>query len=319
MERSLGQSVELIVSKDDDDDGGSIKSAKRLRDIATGNETNPPAWIVSVGMVSEGVDIPAIKVIAFLNQITTLLFLIQLIGRALRRIAIRVEKTPEGEDKTIYADPLLTATEAFVFAPAHPVIVKTGLELEQISNQAIAERMPKATPSKPGPDEPSTANVWNVVGGDSTEFYRGHYIKPEWQRSLLALENDQVAVGQLGQFWFGMILDWITRELTDEVDTEIEKRLAEFDIVVEKSKTKTKNYDEDTATLKTRAQALTQLLRFAHPSFRPMPDETAFNSVRRYVTSRSRGSWKEFKKLGIEEKNTWIKTAERILAEECHG
>ena len=75
LERTLGQSAELIVSKDEND-AGSLQSADRLRAIANGSESNPPAWIVSVGMVSEGVDIPPIKVIAYLNQITTLLFLI---------------------------------------------------------------------------------------------------------------------------------------------------------------------------------------------------------------------------------------------------
>ncbi len=317
MEKTLGQSVELIVSKDEND-ADNLKSAVRLRAISNGSELNPPTWIVSVGMVSEGVDIPAIKVIGFLNQITTLLFLIQLFGRALRRIKIRSEKDADGLERTVYADEALAGTRAFVFAPAHPFIVKTGLDLEDISNQAVAERQKKGQGKDPvGPRE---IPRWNTKGGEQTEFYRGCYIQPKWRHSLLALESDEVAVSKLGQFWFGMILDWIKRDMNEEVNEEIRKRIEEFDISTETTtETRSRSYDEETASLRTRAQSLTQLLRFTHPKFKPLPDESAYVDVRKCVTIRLLGRWKEFSKLSLDEKNRWVKLAEKIHAEECNG
>jgi superfamily II DNA or RNA helicase len=75
-----GIKAEKIVS----DDSNSSKRIEEIQHACKQNNHDRPDVIISVGMISEGVDIPAIKVTVYLNKILTLLYLIQLIGRGLR-------------------------------------------------------------------------------------------------------------------------------------------------------------------------------------------------------------------------------------------
>lgn len=58
-------------------------------------------WIVSVGMISEGVDIPRIKVIAYLTNKKTRLIFAQIVGRA-QRVRYDHEGNPVSEQAKVY-------------------------------------------------------------------------------------------------------------------------------------------------------------------------------------------------------------------------
>ncbi|WP_458526464.1 DEAD/DEAH box helicase [Onishia taeanensis] len=74
----LGQSVCLITSKSHD-------AHNRLRAF---RDSNAP-WIVSVGMVSEGVDIPRLRVCCYLSHVRTEQHFRQVLGRIIRREGIK--------------------------------------------------------------------------------------------------------------------------------------------------------------------------------------------------------------------------------------
>lgn len=75
MRRRLGVRAVVVVSEDAD-------ASSRIRSFGRGGEP----WIVAVRMVSEGVDIPRLRVGVFATTTTTELFFRQAVGRIARRI-----------------------------------------------------------------------------------------------------------------------------------------------------------------------------------------------------------------------------------------
>jgi len=75
MRRRLGVRPVVVVSEDAD-------ASARIRSFGLGSEP----WIVAVRMVSEGVDIPRLRVGVFATTTTTELFFRQAVGRIARRI-----------------------------------------------------------------------------------------------------------------------------------------------------------------------------------------------------------------------------------------
>lgn len=318
------ETVEVIVSDD-------TASADRLREISTGKTADgslapkPPRWIVSVGMVSEGVDIPAIKVIVILNQITTLLFLIQLIGRALRRVPMTFVKNKNGEDVLVYADggydpeadkvvDFFNGTMAYIFAPAHPVVVRVGTELEKISNMAVKERKDSGEPTEPA--KPRDEKVWTTATGGATDWYRGQEVPFEMANALAAIELDLTALSELGPHWIDMTLDWVRRGKVVEAMDEVNRRLKELGVVVEeRASFKEKlDYDVETKLLKKEAARLVAQIRFT-TAFSREPDEIAFPAIRKLITNRAVGRWVDFSKLSLEKKHVWVNEAKKMLRE----
>jgi hypothetical protein len=292
-----GATAEVICSDDE-------KAAARLRALSNGSAKNPPQWLVTVGMVSEGVDIPAIKIIAYLNQITTPLFLIQLFGRALRRI-------PVGSG---YLDSSLTETTAKVFAPAHPRIVKIGTELEDIGNQAIKESIKKDGGNEPS--EPRKEKRYSTESDGANIFFRGVEIKdPDLVRMLNAIQIDADAMESLTPIWLDMVCAWIKNGKEDKAIEEVEARLNEYGIsldVFANSYSEGLDYDTEKNLEKKEAQRNTQMLRFSHPDYVLLSDGEAFSQVRRDVCKRAFGSFKEVKKMTLEELRAYNKTAQEI-------
>lgn len=68
----LGEPCEIVHSQED--------TRGRIASFRTGTDS----WIISVGMISEGVDIPRLRVLVYLSPITTRLFFHQAIGRVVR-------------------------------------------------------------------------------------------------------------------------------------------------------------------------------------------------------------------------------------------
>ena len=84
MEQITGQAPEIVHSKDTD-------SASRLRrftgkpEYGYNREVTRKRWLVSVGMVSEGVDIPFLRVLVWATNISAPLRFYQIVGRVLRK------------------------------------------------------------------------------------------------------------------------------------------------------------------------------------------------------------------------------------------
>ncbi len=108
-----------------------------------GSRASPPAprrWLVSVLMVSEGVDVPRLRVGVYATTARTELFFRQVIGRFIRR-------TPAPKDQMSH-----------VFLPSDPRLKRLATEIEEERNHAlvfepagepVAERGERAEPARP--------------------------------------------------------------------------------------------------------------------------------------------------------------------------
>lgn len=87
--------------------------------------TSRADWIVSVGMISEGVDIPRIKVIAYLTNKKTRLIFAQIVGRA-QRVRYDQDNEPVQE-------------QAKVYIPAHYELAQYATEFLEAQNAVAKE------------------------------------------------------------------------------------------------------------------------------------------------------------------------------------
>jgi superfamily II DNA or RNA helicase len=140
--------------------------------------------IVSVGMVSEGVDIPQIKGVVFLSAIMTALYIIQVIGRLLRRIKIN--------DR--YIDSSVHHLPGFFIAPAAPKLCAIAYRIEQ----EIYEAAPSfhADPSGKSPEDLDRPDP--VVGsvsttGDVENVYRGSESNAMWRDAVDLMLTHELA------------------------------------------------------------------------------------------------------------------------------
>jgi len=74
ISRNYGSDFVEIVHSDDKD------SSKKINKFKDSNKS----WIISVNMISEGVDIPRIRVIVYMTNIVTFLYFMQVLGRGVR-------------------------------------------------------------------------------------------------------------------------------------------------------------------------------------------------------------------------------------------
>ncbi len=131
MERELGEPVTVAHS---DDPEGSLR-IERFRD-------GRDRWLVAVNMVSEGVDIPRLRVGVYATTTKTALFFRQVIGRFVRTI------------QGMQADP------SFLFIPADPVLQQLAHEIEQEMRHQLGESN----------DEPASGGGEGGEGPNSTTF-----------------------------------------------------------------------------------------------------------------------------------------------------
>ena len=101
VEREAGEPA-FVVHSDDSASAARIRRFRRSRD----------RWLVAVSMVSEGVDIPRLRVGVYASTVRTPLFFRQVIGRFVRTVPARL------------ADP------SFLFLPADPDLVRLADEIE---------------------------------------------------------------------------------------------------------------------------------------------------------------------------------------------
>lgn len=155
------------------------KAAKQLSDVVAhcaAYDADKPDVIVSVGMISEGVDIPQIKVVVYASAILTRLYIEQVIGRLLRRMP--VEKKGLGR---YYADKWLEETPGYFISVAHDKIMYIAGELESVSKQAVKERRIPEEPVEPGSDgESKPKSSYKAYSrGEVSSFYRGKFFSFE--------------------------------------------------------------------------------------------------------------------------------------------
>lgn len=96
-----------VVTNDD-----KVASAK-IAAFAKASGSQAPAWIVTVKMVSEGVNIPRLQVGVYASNVLTEMVFRQVVGRIIRVI-----------DKNKYET-------AFFYFPAHPTLIEYAMTIKQ--------------------------------------------------------------------------------------------------------------------------------------------------------------------------------------------
>jgi len=110
VEREVGEPAVIVHS----DDPGSAARIRRFR-------RGRARWIVAVSMVSEGVDIPRLRVGVYATTVKTPLFFRQVIGRFVRTI------------------PGMASDPSFLFLPADPELGRLAVQIEaEMRHQLIA-------------------------------------------------------------------------------------------------------------------------------------------------------------------------------------
>lgn len=147
----LGQDP-IIVTSDEEESSLDI-----IDEFA--KEDNSKRWIVSVKQVSEGVDIPRLRVLAYLTNYTTDLAFRQFVGRVARR------RARESNDEAT----------AYVFIPEVPKLVSMAEKIEKLQKLALKKPPPKTS------EPPERPDIGITVGGTEPEFvgyiiHGKHYI-----------------------------------------------------------------------------------------------------------------------------------------------
>jgi superfamily II DNA or RNA helicase len=109
LARTTGERPDVVTSDAPD-------ASQRIQRFAAGSG----AWLVSVLMVSEGVDVPRLRVGVYATGARTELFFRQVIGRFIRR-------TPAPKEQMSH-----------VFLPSDPTLKRLAVEIEEERNHALA-------------------------------------------------------------------------------------------------------------------------------------------------------------------------------------
>lgn len=180
--------------------------------------------LVSVGMVSEGVDIPQIKVVVYLSAIQTMLYIVQVIGRLLRRIRI-------GNG---YMDRTPNELPGMFFAPAVPKLVAIARRIED----EISEYLHDAAEGGDGPgddgepedivDPPATEPELQVLtNGEVERVYRGSELHSRWSQALEAMQmHEKAEACYIDSSWAEWVMSMILRG-EQSGWTEAQRQMAE--------------------------------------------------------------------------------------------
>lgn len=121
-----GERAELVHSGTKLEDGRCSQEAiERFR-------KSTKKWLIAVDMVSEGVDIPRLQVLIFLQRKMSKLFFMQVLGREIRRIFDRKSEHEQHVDKFCY-----------FYMLKHSALVQMAKEVEDIIKIVLDEPDPK--------------------------------------------------------------------------------------------------------------------------------------------------------------------------------
>ena len=124
--------VPVAVSKDLD--GHDV--TEEARDVIEGFEASPARWLVAVAMVSEGIDIPTLRVGVWATVVRSPLRFRQGMGRLIRRTNLA-----EDVDQT-----------AYMFVPRDPEMVRLADEVYEEVKLALLDKDDPDEPGQPGTD-----------------------------------------------------------------------------------------------------------------------------------------------------------------------
>jgi superfamily II DNA or RNA helicase len=309
--------VSIVLS---DDNNGAKKLARIARQCRE-NAADKPDVIVSVGMISEGVDIPQIKVVAYMSAILTVLYFVQVIGRAIRRIPIDSKDQP-------YADRNHFDTIAYVVAPAHPKLRYIARNIERDVQDACGDAPSGHDDlSNDAQSDDKKKRTGVVTSGDeSVGMFRGSDDFSGWHDVVEAIKmHERAADCYIDSHWAEHILGLFLRGddgakgyAESEIRGKCECLGISIDDIVNKVQKETEavlSYEEEQKLLSERAMYWTNIIRFKVPKYRQVEDnDLAYRKVRGDV-NRIAGLHKQgvsFTKASLEQKREWVRCAKEI-------
>ncbi|OED54673.1 diguanylate cyclase [Aliivibrio fischeri] len=157
----FGQTATIVTYKHD-------YPLKEIDKFRNGNQQ----WIVSVGMISEGTDIPRLQVCCHLSTVKTELYFRQVLGRILR---FTNDKNQNAWLFTV-AEPTLMeyAKRISQDIPEHSVIIKEDEQVSSFIDRAIKENREVISPPKQSLEALLELNIKN-----STLIIENDYITPQ--------------------------------------------------------------------------------------------------------------------------------------------
>lgn len=181
-----GWTVSVIHSGTDEVDTQASKRIRKIQDELTKTKPNVPEAIVSVGMISEGVDIPSIKVIGYLSAISTMLYIIQVIFRAGRRIPMVKDNGKMVTETRYYDDGSPTMQKAgYVIAPAEPTFVYLAANLKTEIKSVVNEKeSDDKKPDEPKKDEPRLITQYVTESNCRVDVVNSCLITPDIQDAI---------------------------------------------------------------------------------------------------------------------------------------
>lgn len=302
----------VIVSEDQ----RSHELLDKVKSKCADNAPDKPDVIVSVGMISEGVDIPQIKVIAYLSAVLTTLYLVQVIGRALRRMFVPSRKG--------FADSHPSQITAHFVGLAHPKICYVASKIEEQMGDA------QAVKSEGGESKEKSESTPTEGTADTTDerlnLLRGQLNGEKWQEAIEGLKaHEKASECFLDNAWCAYVLglalngDKGSREkamaLTSDMCKCLGVNYADIWQHVSAKADHSLSYDQEQKLLRKQAQYLTNIIRWKCKPFGEMPEnDKAFMAVRstlNRIAGFPRGLG--FAKATLDHKRAWIKSAEEVV------
>ncbi|MGB3292580.1 MAG: DEAD/DEAH box helicase family protein [Phormidesmis sp.] len=158
----------------------AISDNRKADEVISAFAASKAPWLVAVRMVSEGVDIPRLRVGVYATNILTELFFRQVVGRL-----VRTEGSFTGQD-------------AYLYIPQHPVLLKYAM--------GIAEERYYVLPELSIPGSHSTREVFSFLEPVSAIAQPGEILSPValpngellamLHQGLALLDQAQTSIGQ---------------------------------------------------------------------------------------------------------------------------
>lgn len=303
-------STEVIVSED----SASTDRLERIRIACRQCSYDRPDVIVSVGMISEGVDIPAIKVIVYMSAIITILYLMQLLGRSMRRILVNGK----------YADPTPNRTLAYFVAPAHPYIMWFASQVENDIAQAWKELEERGEPVIFDDQQTKEAPLYvTAVAGESAHVCRNNFVeKVQLFGAIDKILNEHEAANYLATpAWRDYLVSLIIDGKGKEVEEMIRSKCMEMDIDYNEITTpeavkRELTYDQQTKLAsKDASERVSRIRRECSPYASIIDDRQAFPKVWKMLASKA--CIRRFSEATLEEKERFINIAETYISEKA--
>ena len=295
-------STEVIVS----DDPGSAERLERIRMACKQGSHSRPDVIVSVGMISEGVDIPAIKVIVYMGAIITILYLMQLIGRAMRRILVNGR----------YSDESLNQTLAYVVAPAHPFIMWFASQVENDIAQALKEiGVSENVSPETNKKEKLVPCYKTTVMGESAHVCRNNFVEKVQLFGAIdkMLNYDCASDFNVTPGWKDYLVGLIIDGKSDAVEMMIRQKCLEMnleyeDLIKTEEPGRSSNYKRDTKLASAAANQLVKDIRRDCLPYSQMETDVVFRKIWNMLCDKA--SIRRFTDATLEEKERFVNIAE---------